>query len=167
MNTKILYLYSVLSLILPETRFFNFKSFFLRVAGVKIGNNVRICSSVKIIGDGCLSIGSNTWIGPNILLSSSHPATISIGENVDIAPNVYIGTGSHVIDMIGQNSAGLAYNDSIVIENGVWIGAGAIILPGVKIGKKSVVASGCLVNKDVESFSLIGGVPGKMIRNYK
>ncbi len=167
MNTLILYLYSILTKFIPETRGFAFKCFILRSAGAGIGKNVRICSSVRIIGDGCLVIGSDTWVGPSTLISVSKPANLTIGDNVDIAPLVYIGTGSHIIDMDGRNSAGKGYNDNIVIQNGVWIGVGAIILPGVNIGNKAVVASGSLVNKNVASFTLIGGVPGKVLRKYR
>ena len=167
MNTKILYIYSLLTNFLPETRCFELKCLILRFAGVEIDRNVRICSSVKIIGDGCLIIGGNTWIGPNTMISVTKPAKVFIGSNVDIAPNVYLGTGSHFIDVYGENSAGKGYNESIVIQSGVWIGVGAIILPGVNIGRKAVVAGGCMVNKDVDSYSLIGGVPGKIIRKLK
>lgn len=167
MSTKILYLYSLITKFLPETRCFELKCMILRFAGAVIDKNVRLCSSVKIIGDGCLFIGSNTWIGPNTMISLSKPAEISIGNNVDIAPNVYIGTGSHVIDMDGHNSAGIGYNHSVVIESGVWIGVGAIILPGINIGQKAVIASGCLVNKNVIPFSMVGGVPGKVLRKFK
>lgn len=117
---------------LPETRFFALKCWILKQAGVKIGKNVRICSSIRIIGNGKLSIGDDSWIGPQTLISCSFPAEVKIGKNVDIAPKVYIGTGTHEIDMIGLHSAGKGVNLSIMIEDGVWICAGVLLLPGVR-----------------------------------
>ena len=54
-----------------------------------------------------------------------------------------------------------------VIEDNVWIGAGAKILPGVVIGKGSIIASGAVVTKDVENFSVVGGVPAKFIKKRR
>jgi putative colanic acid biosynthesis acetyltransferase WcaF len=167
MNTIVLYLYYLISIFLPETRFFNLKCLILKLAGVKIGSNVKICSSVRIIGDGKLSIGDNCWIGPQCLLSSSFPAEIKLGNNIDIAPKVYIGTGSHEIDMIGKHSAGKGISLDILIEDGVWICTGALLLPGVIIEKKSIIAAGCVVTKNVPKYSLAVGSPSKIVKEYK
>lgn len=167
MNTILLYLYNLLTIFLPETKFFAFKCWFLKQVGVKIGKNARICSSVRIIGDGKLSIGDNCWVGPQTLISCSFPAEVKIGSNVDIAPKVYIGTGTHDVDMIGLHSAGKGVNSSIVIEDGVWICAGVMLLPGVIIGHKSIIAAGSVVTKNIPKFSLGVGNPCRIARDYK
>ena len=59
------------------------------------------------------------------------------------------------------------YDNDIVINDDVWIGAGSIILSGIKIGKGAIIASGSLVNKDVPSFTIVGGVPAKVIKERK
>jgi acetyltransferase-like isoleucine patch superfamily enzyme len=166
MNTLLLDLYNRFNFFLPETRMFSFKNYLLRLAGAKIGRNVRICSSVKIIGNGKLEIGSNTWIGPQTILITSHPAKISIGSNVDIAPRVYIGTGTHEIDMKGINSAGRGISLDITIEDGVWIGAGSTILPNIIVGYKAIVAAAALVNRNIPSFCIAGGTPSRLIKKY-
>jgi acetyltransferase-like isoleucine patch superfamily enzyme len=51
----------------------------------------------------------------------------------------------------------------IVLEDGAWIGAGAIVLPGVRVGRGAVIAAGAVVTKDVEPYSIVGGVPGVAI----
>ena len=56
-------------------------------------------------------------------------------------------------------------NEKVIIEDDVWIGYGAIILSGVKIGKGSIVAAGSLITKDIEPFSIYGGFPAIKIRN--
>lgn len=167
MNTILLYLYNLLTIFLPETRFFALKCWLLKKAGVKIGKNVRICSSVRIIGDGKLSIGDNSWIGPQTFISCSFPAEVRLGSNIDIAPKVYIGTGSHEVDMKGLHSAGKGVNSSIVIEDGVWICTGVLLLPGVRVGTKSVIGAGSVVAKNIPKFSLGVGNPCRVVKEYK
>lgn len=157
-----LFVASKIMTLLPETRFFAFKSRTLRWAGVKVGSNVRVCSSTTILGDGFLRIGNNVWIGSQTMIVAS--ASVSLGSNIDIAPRVFIGTGTHEFDEEGFRAAGAGVSHPIVIEDGVWIGAGATILAGVSIGANSMVAAGAVVNKDVFSRSLVGGVPAKLIR---
>jgi putative colanic acid biosynthesis acetyltransferase WcaF len=167
MNTTVLYLYKLLTIFLPETRFFRLKSWILKQAGVKIGKNVRICSSVHILGDGRFSIGDNCWIGPQTYISSSYPAEVKMGNNIDIAPKVYIGTGSHEIDMIGHNSAGKGVSENIIINDGAWICAGVLLLPGIQIGKKAIIGAGSVVTKDIPEFSLAVGNPCRVAKVYE
>lgn len=149
--------------LIPDTHGFGIKRGLLRLSGAKIGKNVRICSSVKIIGDNQLSIGDNTWIGHDCMIICSAP--IQIGKNVNIAPRCYIGTGTHEIDTAGNSVAGKGISLPVTISDGCWICAGSIVLPGVSVGEKSICASGAVVNRDVEENELVGGVPIKHIRH--
>ena len=54
----------------------------------------------------------------------------------------------------------------VVIGEGCWIGEKAVILPGVHIGKKCIVAAGAVVNKDIPDYSLVGGVPARILKRY-
>lgn len=162
MNSFLIYLYNLFIPILPSTRFFAFKRLLLKLCGVKIGHNVRVCSSVKFYGSGRLSIGDNVWIGHNVCIISS--SMVTIGNNVDIAPEVFITTGSHEIDKYGLRTAGKGISKDIIIEDGVWLCARAVILPGVRIGCKSVVAAGGIVTRNIQEMSLYGGVPVKFIK---
>jgi acetyltransferase-like isoleucine patch superfamily enzyme len=162
MITIILYFYNCITLVLPETKLFGFKNAILRLAGVEIGKNVRICSSTKILGNGKLSIGDNTWIGQQGLIISS--SNIIIGSNIDIAPRVYIGNGTHVIDLNSANIAGAGISKDINIGDGSWICVNCTILPGVNIGVKNIIAAGSTVAKSTENNSMYGGVPTKLIK---
>ena len=162
MKTYISYINSLIFRLLPETRWFGFKRFSIRLMGVNIGENVRVSSSVRIIGNGNLSIGDNTWIGPETMIVAT--SNISIGENVDIAPRVYIGTGTHEIGTDGHRMAGKGIEKDVKIGSGTWIGTGSIILPGVTIGPMCIIAAGSVVNKDVKDNTLVGGTPAKMIK---
>ncbi len=157
-----LHFYRFLMLFIPETSLFGFKRMVLRWSGIRVEPGVRVCSTVTFLGAGSLSIGNNTWVGHESLIISA--CSVQIGKNVDIAPRVYIGTGTHEIDANGPRSAGAGVSKSIEIGNGVWLGAGSMILPGVKIGDKAVVAAGSVVTKDVEARTLVAGVPAKTIK---
>lgn len=166
MKTLVLYFYNILRILLPETRLFSFKNKILKIANIKIGNNVRICSSAKITGDGFIEIGDNTWIGLNTFLLSAGSAKILIEKNVDIVPFVYIGTGTHKMDF-SDRIAGTGENLNVTIGKGTWVGARAVILPGVNIGEMCMIAAGSVVTKDVPSFTMVGGVPAKWIKNIQ
>jgi len=142
---------------IPETRCFRFKAWLLSFAGVKVGRNVKVCSSAAISGDGTVIIGDDSWIGQEVRIYSG--AVVKIGNSVDIGPLVYIGTGSHVIDPVGAHSAGRGRNLDVVVCDGAWLGARCLILPGVTIGQKAVVAAGAVVTKDVPEMCIVAGIP--------
>lgn len=161
MRTIIQYFNNIFIKLLPETRCFGIKSFLWKLAGVKIGENVRICSSVTIIGSGKLIIGSNTWVGPKVFISSSEK--VEIGEYCDIAPRVYIGDGTHAIETDSQRIAGMGKSYPIKIGSGCWLAANCTILAGVSIANKCIVAAGSVVTESfTESEQLIAGVPAKI-----
>ena len=147
--------------LLPETRCFRFKRSLLCFAGAEVAADTRICSSASVLGSGSLEIGSDTWIGHQVLIVAS--ASVSIGSYVDIGPRVFIGTGSHEIDSEDLRSAGKGVSSPIVIEDGAWIGAGAMIMPGVTIGTTAVVGAGALVRGDVTPRSIVVGVPAREV----
>lgn len=162
MSPFLLYIIQKLFPIFPDTHCFGIKRFLLRLSGAKIGKNVRICSSVTIIGDNKLSIGDNTWIGHNCMIICSAP--IHIGKNVNIAPRCYIGSGTHEINYSGDSIAGKGKSCPICIEDGVWVCTHSILLPGVVIGSHSIVAAGAVILNNIPSFELWGGIPAKYIR---
>ncbi|WP_417800494.1 acyltransferase [Tenacibaculum sp.] len=136
-----------------------------RLIGYNIHKSVRLFSSVEILGEINLSIGHDTFIGANTFISGGD-SNISIGEKCDISSNVQIISGTHKIDFKGERVAGKGYSKDIVIGDGVWICAGAIILGGVTIGDMAIIAAGAVVNKDVEAYTIVGGNPAREIRRY-
>jgi acetyltransferase-like isoleucine patch superfamily enzyme len=165
MNSVNLYLYNLVCSLLPETRFFVLKTFMLRICNVTVGNNVKICSSVKILGSGKLNLGDNVWIGPECRFYIAKNTLVSIGENVDIAPCVYFGTGTHKISHSIIKAAGEGIGLDIHVKSGVWIGARAVILPGVTIEECVVVGAASLVNKNLPSRTICAGNPCKFIKS--
>jgi acetyltransferase-like isoleucine patch superfamily enzyme len=115
------------------------------------------------IGDG-LVMGNNSNIGPYNYIGCS--GKITIGNNVMLAPRVSIYAENHVFDNpnITIKAQGVSKME-VVIEDDCWIAANAVILAGVTIGKGSVVAAGSLVNEDVPAFSVVAGVPARVIKS--
>lgn len=115
-----------------------------------------------------IRVGNDVYLGPGAILMASQ-SEIRIGNKVMFGPNVTIMAGDHNTLQVGKYmydvKEKLPENDlPVIIEDDVWIGTGAIILKGVTIGRGSVVAAGALVVKDVLAYSIVGGVPAKVIK---
>ncbi|MBQ8604594.1 MAG: acyltransferase [Oscillospiraceae bacterium] len=122
--------------------------------------DVVIRRNVSLQGRENMSIGTKTYIGENNVLYAGK-APLTIGNYVMTGPNVTIITGDHRIDLVGEymrnvtNEMKMPENDRpVVIEDDVWIGAGAIILKGVTIGRGSVISAGAIVRKDVPPYTI-------------
>lgn len=115
-----------------------------------------------------ISVGENVKIPAGATIFSTN-AKLKIGNNVLFGPNPTIITGDHRIDVIGSAIADvqtkLPENDQdVVIEDDVWCGANVTILKGVTIGRGSVVAAGSVVVHSCPPYSIIGGVPAKVLK---
>ena len=114
-----------------------------------------------------IDYGSHTRVGRafyanhNLVILDAAPVTI--GDHVFIAPNCGFYTAGHPIDAERRNQ-GLEYAYPITVGNDVWIGYEAAILSGVQIGDGAIVAARAVVTKDVEPYTIVGGVPAKPIR---
>jgi acetyltransferase-like isoleucine patch superfamily enzyme len=114
-----------------------------------------------------ISVGDDVSIGIGATLWATE-SSITIGNKVMFGPNVTIMGGDHNTSRIGifmcDNHDKMPENDlPVVIEDDVWIGAGATLLKGVRIGRGSIVAAGALVIRDVLPYSIVGGVPAKRL----
>lgn len=138
------------------------KFLYRHVFGVDIEPNVVIYYGSEIRSHMNLKIGEGSIIGDNIILDAR--AGIEIGKNVNISSRVALWSFQH------------DYNDPyfrctaekvgpIVIKDRAWIGPNVTILHGVTIGEGAVVAAGAVVTKDVEPYTLVGGIPAKRIGN--
>lgn len=113
--------------------------------------------------------GTYTNYGFMVVKNNEEISRIVIGRNVSIAPNVLVITdsspnNSSVMHSISYISEHLIKCAPVIIEDDAWIGAGAIILPGVVVGKGAIVAAGAIVRDSVQSFTIVAGCPAKKIR---
>ncbi|NGZ08433.1 MAG: sugar O-acetyltransferase [Nitrospira sp. LK70] len=109
-----------------------------------------------------IRLGRNAFINFNCVFLDCAP--IVIGDNLQMGPAVQIYTAAHPLEA-DVRRAGLEYARPICIGNDVWIGGGAIILPGVTIGDRSVIGAGSVVVRDVPLGTVVVGNPARIIRS--
>ncbi len=163
----VLSIYYFLFYNLPHSRFLSFTSF-LRVwylsKVVKVmayDKRSKVEPNVYISNGKGLQIGENCRINENVFIQEA-----LIGNNVLIAPNVAILSVSHNHDRIDVPivNHGNTAPQPPIIEDDVWLARNVIIMPGITIGKGAIVAAGAVVTKDVASYTIVGGVPAKLIK---
>jgi maltose O-acetyltransferase len=113
------------------------------------------------LGSTNLSIGRDTFINYGCMLDGT--GRIDVGSRCDIGMQTLFVTSSHILGS-SDRRAGALTTGSIEIGDGTWIGARAVILPGVKIGEGAVVAAGAVVTRDCEGGWLHAGTPARKIR---
>lgn len=127
----------------------------------KMGENINIMNNIDFSFGSNISIGDNSGIGKNCYMNDAEK--ISIGNNVLIGQDVMIFTSNHktnkdeLIRLQGFNLG------QVKIGDDVWIGARVIILPNVTINRGAVIGAGAVVTKDVDEYTIVGGVPAKKI----
>ncbi len=109
-----------------------------------------------------VKIGRNSMIGLNVVLDNVFPNFITMGNNVSLAGQNNILCHSTPFEHFSACTG--SYVAPVIIEDNAWIAIGAIILPGVTVGRNSIVAAGAVVDADVPAFTMVGGVPAKVIR---
>lgn len=132
---------------------------------IRIGDNVKIAKRCSVYGSAAhiLEIRNDSYVGMNTIIDG-YAEKVIIGTNVSIAPNV------HIMSASGPNASKALQrvfpitSGPVTIGDHCWIGAGAVIMPGVTLGKYCIVAVNSFVNKSFPDFTIIGGAPAKVIR---
>lgn len=126
----------------------------------KCGNNVNIYPRSQFSSQ--VELGDNSDIGSHCRLNGK----VVIGENVIMGPEVVVFTSNHNINRtdIPIKYQGNTPMEPVYINDDVWIGSRAIILPGVSVGKGAVVAAGAVVTQNVPDFAIVGGNPAKVLK---
>jgi maltose O-acetyltransferase len=138
-----------------------FRRFCYRLCGIKIGSGSAIHMNAVFYYPPNIKIGEDSIIGERAVLDGRAP--LSIGNHVDIASEVMIYNAEHNISEEDFADVEKSVKEPVVIEDYVFIGPRAIILPGVTLKKGAVVGAGAVVTKDVEEFKIVGGVPAREI----
>jgi acetyltransferase-like isoleucine patch superfamily enzyme len=146
----------------------------IRLSGeqrMAIGSRVFVGAGswLQVVGDGrgvALTIGDGSAIAGHCVLSATH--SIRLGRDVALARNVYIADHTHAYDDPGRPipEQGLADVRPIEIDDGAWLGQNVVVLPGVRIGRGSVVSANAVVTKDVPDYSLAVGAPARVVRRF-
>jgi carbonic anhydrase/acetyltransferase-like protein (isoleucine patch superfamily) len=136
-------------------------------SGVTIGEQAWL-NAKDDRGDGktTLRIGDGTYVGRLVQINAWR--SVTIGSNVLIADRVFISDADHNFadTNVPIRLQGDAFLGAVVLRDGCWIGIGAVILPGVTIGRNAVVAANAVVTQDVPDCALVGGIPAKIIKQF-
>lgn len=129
------------------------RSLAVRLIISKCGKGINVERGARF--DSSLEIGDRSGIGENCILTNK----VKIGNDVMMAREVLINPGNHNYSdtNIPMNTQGAAPKKSVIIEDDVWIGSRAILMPGVTVGHGSIIAAGAVVTHDVPPFSIMGG----------
>lgn len=138
------------------------RKIFLRlVMRITIGKNSSIHMGLKLYTYSHITIGDHCVIDRDCVLDGR--GEIVIGNNVNISPEAMILTAYHDPDAEGFDGI----EKPVIIEDYAWIATRALVLPGVKIGHRAIVAAGAVVTKDVPPGVIVGGNPARIIRERK
>jgi maltose O-acetyltransferase len=138
------------------------------LAGFRVGQGTRFDGQPRINGDrnlvSNLIIGEGCVIGADCVFDLGQ--RITLGNRVTLSPGVMILTSTHELD-IREHRAGPVQLAPVTVADGAWLGARAIILPGVTIGAGAIVNAGAVVNKDVAPQTRVGGTPAAQLEVLK
>jgi acetyltransferase-like isoleucine patch superfamily enzyme len=148
-------------LFIATIRSFIYKPFFKH-----IGKVVYISKDFRVSSPKNIEIGDNVYINYSVLLDGA--GGIKVGNNVMFAQYAQIFTRSHTYDKRTIPMCKQSYKiKPVVIGDDVWIGTHAVILPGITVGKGSIIGANAVVTKNVPPYAIVGGVPAKVIKYRK
>lgn len=132
----------------------------------EFGDFSEVRHGAVVIGCSRISLGEYVYIRPNTYIVAGN-YNIEIQDKVLIVSGVQMHTENHEFNNINLPifDQGYSIGGEIIIKKGAWIGANAVILPGVTVGENVVVAAGSVVNKDVPDYTVVAGVPAKVIKH--
>ncbi|QDT15524.1 Galactoside O-acetyltransferase [Alienimonas californiensis] len=143
------------SALLPISRL---KAPLLRAFGATIGKGLVMKPRVRVKDPRNLVIGDHCWVGEGVWIDNL--AQVTLGNDVCLSQGAYLCTGGH-------NYARASFDlvtGPITVEGQAWVGAKAVLLPGVTVGAGAVVAAGSVVTKDVPPGMIVGGNPARVLR---
>lgn len=132
---------------------------------IRLSGKARIHATASIRNAGNIFVGHNSHINHNCCIWAGTQSKIILGDNLLMGPGVKIFSGNHGMRLECPMAFQERAEADVIIGNDVWLGAGSIIVSGVRIGDGTVVAAGSVVTKNLPSYAIAGGVPAKVIRD--
>jgi maltose O-acetyltransferase len=147
--------------LLPDFALESVRAQLFRLGGCDVAPGVALQGPLRLMGKGPIAgrlhVGAGTIIAPRVTLGLD--GDVVIGRNVSIGPGATLYTATHELGFGSRRMQLAVLARPIVVEDGVWIGMQSLILPGVTVGRGSVVSAGAVVTEDVPPNSLVAGNP--------
>jgi acetyltransferase-like isoleucine patch superfamily enzyme len=150
---------------LPRYRVLNaMKALFLRLVGARVGRRVVFYPGVWIAPGRNLVLGDDVDLAAGVIITTA--GGVEIGARTLVGYRAQIVSANHVIPPARGRIFGSGHEGKpVCIGPDAWIGAAALVMPGVSIGEGAVVAAGSVVTRDVEPFTIVAGVPARLVRH--
>jgi len=137
---------------------YKLKQFLLRLFGAKIGKGLVIKPNVRIKNPWRLTIGDNCWIGESVWIDNLED--VAIGSNVSISQGAMLLTGNH-----DYTAVDFPYRlGKITLEDGVWVGAHAVVCPGVACASHSILTVNSVATRNLDAWGIYAGNPAAFVR---
>ena len=138
--------------------FSGFRSWLLRLFGARIGKGVYSKTGLRVKFPWYLEVGDYSWLGEDLWIDNLAPVTI--GPHVCLSQGVYLCTGNHDWSLTNMK----LFRKPIVCERGSWVGARAVVCPGVVIGEGAIVTVGSVAARNVPPYEIHAGNPAAFVR---
>lgn len=139
--------------------FYKFKTFLLSLFGAKVGKGVLIKPFVNIKYPWLLELGDHIWIGEHVWIDNL--AKVTIGNNVCLSQSAFLLTGNHNYTKTGFD----LMVKPIILEDAVWIGANAIVCPGITCASHAILSVGSVATSNLEAYGIYSGNPAIKIKD--
>lgn len=139
---------------------------FSKSQSILIGSN-NVFSDYSIVNahGGSIEIGNDNFIGERVQIQGK--GRVKIGDRCMFSANVFISSSNHdCSDPFSKTYLIHEIKNPVLIGNSVWIGANSVVTAGVRLGNFSIVAAGSVVTKDVDDYTIVAGVPAKLIKRF-
>ena len=130
----------------------------LRIFGAKIGTGVHIKPGLRVKFPWYLSVGDYSWLGEDLWIDNL--ARVTIGAHCCLSQGVYVCTGNHDWSSVNMR----LFSRPVTCERGCWIGARAVLCPGVVVGRGAIVAVGSVITAHVPAMEIHAGVPAHFVK---
>jgi len=137
------------------------------------GHNIRVGTdftcwrfcTLAAYDNGVIEIGDRVSLNANVYINACIGGCIIVGNDVLIGPNVVMRTSDHVTAALDKPIREQGHvKGHITLEDDVWLGANVTLVGGTLIGRGAVVAAGAVVTRDVQPYTIVGGVPAQFIK---
>lgn len=145
-------------------------SMVLEIQNIQIGSHFACGPCCQILcqdknASGALIIGDWVALNSNVMINADNGGKIYIGNNVIVGPNAVLRAANHSFNSMDLPIRRQEHLPGVIhLEEDVWLGAGVIVLPNIRIGRGAVIGAGSVVNRDIPPFSVAAGIPAQVIK---